>query len=125
MPIVPLRWGILGTGVIAHTFAQALSATEAACLVAVGSRSGEAAERFAAGGGSIRAHPSYAGLIADPEVNAVYVATPPSTHKSYALMAIAAGKPVDVLTGFLDGKEQARGRPVGVISCRCRPLCGS
>lgn len=94
MPIVPLRWGILGTGTIAHTFAQALSAIEAARLVAVGSRSGEAAERFAAGCGRIRAHPSYAGLIADPEVEAVYVATPHPLHPELAIAAARAGKHV-------------------------------
>ncbi len=94
MSLLPLRWGILGTGSIAHKFAQALRETPAARLVAVGSRGRESAERFAAECGGARAHGGYAALIADPEVEAVYVATPHPSHAELAIAAARAGKHV-------------------------------
>lgn len=120
MSVVPLRWGILGTGTIAHTFAQALSRTDAARLVAVGSRSGESAARFAAGYGCIRAHPSYAGLIGDSEVDAVYVATPHPMHAELAITAARTGKHVlcDGAIGRL-GIEKA---PFDFVLSISRPL---
>jgi predicted dehydrogenase len=90
----PLRWGILGTGTIAHAFATALRKTPAARLVAVGSRSRESAERFAAECGGMWAHGGYAELLADPEVEAVYIATPHPAHAEWAIAAARAGKHV-------------------------------
>lgn len=69
-------------------------------LVAVGSRSGRRAEAFAREHGIPRAHPSYDALVADPEVDAVYVATPHPQHTDIALTAIAAGKAVLVEKAF-------------------------
>ena len=94
MSHAPLCWGILGTGTIAHTFAAALGKTAEARLVAVGSRSRESAERFAAKCGGARPHASYAELIADPEVEAVYIATPHPAHAELAIAAARAGKHV-------------------------------
>lgn len=94
MNTLPLRWGILGTGMIAHKFAQALQATATGRLVAVGSRGAEAAQRFAAEFGVVRAHGGYAELIADVEVEAVYVATPHPSHAELAIAAARAGKHV-------------------------------
>ena len=71
-----LNWGIIGAGGIAGTFAENLQHTELGIKCAVGSRSQEKAEAFAARHGFARAHGSYQALLADEEVDAVYVATP-------------------------------------------------
>jgi predicted dehydrogenase len=90
------RWGILATGKIARSFARDLHATPGAAITAVGSRSRESAEAFARehGSESTRPHGSYADLVADPEVDVVYVASPHSLHLEHARLAFAAGKPV-------------------------------
>ena len=89
-----LGWGILGTGWIADKFATALRAHTRQRIVAVGSRTRERAERFAAVIGAERAHGSYEALVADPGVDVVYVATPHAHHVPDALLALAAGKHV-------------------------------
>ena len=89
----PLRWGILATGKIAHTFASDLALVPDAELVAVGSRSLARAEEFAAAYGG-RPHGSYADLVADPDVDVVYVATPHALHLADARLALEAGKHV-------------------------------
>ena len=88
------KWGILGTGNIAGQFARGLAAMPDAELVAVGSRTQESAARFAAAHGAARAHGSYEALAADPEVEAVYIATPHPLHLSNSLLCIDAGKAV-------------------------------
>lgn len=88
-----VRWGILATGKIAHTFARDLRQTPGAELVAVGSRRPASAEAFAAEHGG-RAHGSYEELVADPEVDVVYVATPHTLHLEHARLAFEAGKHV-------------------------------
>ncbi len=90
------RWGILATGRIARDFATDLGAVPDARLAAVGSRSLEPAERFAReyGDDGTRAHPSYDALVADPDVDVVYVASPHALHLEHARLAFAAGKPV-------------------------------
>lgn len=89
-----IRWGILGTGRIAGVFAEGLRAVDDAELVAVGSRTAEAAQAFGTRFGAARAHPSYEALANDPEVDAIYVATPHTLHKDNTLLCLAAGKPV-------------------------------
>ena len=74
----PLRWGILGTGGIAHAFATDLQLTGSGVVAAVGSRTRESADRFADAFGVERRHASYASLVADPDVDVIYVATPAS-----------------------------------------------
>lgn len=88
-----LRWGILATGGIAHAFAKDLRTADLD-LVAVGSRRPDAAEAFAAEFQIPRAHGSYEDLVADPEVDIVYVASPHSHHRDHALLALEAGKHV-------------------------------
>jgi predicted dehydrogenase len=88
------RWGILGTGNIAGQFARGLAALDDAALVAVGSRTAEAAEAFGERFGVSRRHASYADLASDPEVDAIYVATPHTLHKDNTLLCLEAGKPV-------------------------------
>lgn len=87
-----LRWGILSTGGIARKFATDLRAAQRGQLVAVGSRAPEAAARFAADFGGVRAHGSYDALLADPEVQAVYIAPPHPQHLEWAVRAAEAGK---------------------------------
>jgi predicted dehydrogenase len=95
-----LRWGILGTGLIAHAFARDLTLSESGVVAAVGSRSQAGADRFAAEFGVGRAHGGYESLVADPEVDAVYVATPHPMHRDNAILALRAGKPVLVEKPF-------------------------
>ena len=89
-----LRWGVLGTGWIAERFVAALLASTTQEVVAVGSRSQASAEAFAAAAGIGRAHGSHAALVADPDVDIVYVATPHHVHIEGAMLAVAAGKHV-------------------------------
>ena len=88
----PLRWGILSTGRIAGVFAQGVAASQNGRLVAVGSRALEPAEAFAATHGIARAHGSYEALLADSEVEAVYIATPHPQHAEWVIKAAEAGK---------------------------------
>jgi len=89
-----LRWGIISTGRIAKQFAGALATARTGRLVAVGSRTREAGENFAREFGGIRAHASYEALLADPEVQAVYIGTPHDTHAELTIRAARAGKHV-------------------------------
>jgi predicted dehydrogenase len=88
------RWGILGTGGIANKFAAGLADARGAQLVAVGSRTGESAERFGAKWNVPHRHASYAALAGDPEVDAIYVSTPHSLHRENTLLCLRAGKAV-------------------------------
>jgi predicted dehydrogenase len=96
----PLRWGIIGTGGIAHAFARDLRLTESGVVVAVGSRSQDAADRFADELGIERRHAGYGSLVEDPDVDVVYVATPHPMHRDNAILALRAGKPVLVEKPF-------------------------
>jgi len=89
-----VRWGILGTGVIADAFATGLGYVDGAVLHAVGSRTTASAEAFADRHGAAHAHSSYQSLVDDPAVDVVYVATPNELHQEHCLMAIAAGRAV-------------------------------
>jgi predicted dehydrogenase len=90
------RWGILATGRIARDFTRDLRQVPGAVIAAVGSRSRESAEAFVHrfGDDATRVHASYADLVADPDVDVVYVASPHSHHLEHARLAFAAGKPV-------------------------------
>lgn len=103
-----LRWGVLATGGIAHAFTSDLR-TAGLDVRAVGSRTAAGADAFASEFGIPRAHASYDALLADDEVDIVYVATPHPAHAENALAAIAAGKHVLVEKPFtLTGDEAAR-----------------
>jgi predicted dehydrogenase len=94
----PVRWGILATGAIAHSFAEDLALVPDNVLVAVGSRSAESAQAFADQYSSrsepVRAHPSYADLAADPDVDVIYVATPHGRHELDVQLCFDAGTAV-------------------------------
>lgn len=102
-----IRWGILAPGGIANTFADAVAAGTRSRVVAVGSRSAERSKEFAQRHGVERAHGSYADLVADPDVDAVYVASPHSAHHEHALLALRAGKPVLVEKAFTRNLREA------------------
>ncbi|WP_029290875.1 Gfo/Idh/MocA family protein [Cellulomonas sp. HZM] len=104
----PIRWGILGAGGIAAVFADGVNRYTRAQLVAVGSRNKDRAERFATAHGIPTTHTGYRELVEDPQVDAVYVATPHSEHHEHALLAIRAGKHVLVEKAFTRNEAEAR-----------------
>jgi predicted dehydrogenase len=104
----PLRWGVLGTGRIAHTFAEDLRFIDEGEIVAVGSRSQSSADRFADEFGVKHRHPSYEELVANPEVDVIYVATPHPMHHDNALLALEHSKPVLVEKAFTMNAAEAR-----------------
>ncbi|MDQ0649064.1 putative dehydrogenase [Microbacterium natoriense] len=101
-----LRWGILATGGIAGAFASDLR-TAGRDLVAVGSRSQESADAFAVRFEIPRAHASYEALVADPDVDIVYVSTPHPMHHENARLALEAGKHVLVEKAFTLNRSEA------------------
>lgn len=104
----PIRWGVLATGGIAASFTEDLLRMPDARVTAVGSRSPEAAERFAERYGVPNAHASWGALAADPEVDVVYVATPHSAHHEASAICIEAGKGVLCEKAFTVNLAQAR-----------------
>ena len=86
-------WGILGAGKIAERqMAPAIAAAPGHELAAVMRRDPAAAQQFADAHGAQRAYDDEQALLADPQVNAVYVATPPHLHARQTIMAARAGK---------------------------------
>jgi predicted dehydrogenase len=104
----PLGWGVMGTGGIAETFAADLTFTDSGRVVAVGSRHMDSANRFADAFDIPNRHASYEELVADPDVDVVYVATPHPMHHANALLALRAGKPVLVEKAFTMNAAEAR-----------------
>lgn len=104
----PVRWGFIGIGRMATNVAEDWASQEGAELYAVASRSPERAEEFAAAHGAQHAYDSYAGLLSDPNVDAVYVATPNSLHKRDGLAAINARKPLLIEKSFAATLQGAR-----------------
>jgi predicted dehydrogenase len=104
------RWAILGPGAIAVMFAKALKAVDGAERYTVAGRSGERAHAFAKEHGFSRYHDTVADALADPQVDAVYIATPHTAHLGYALEALGAGKPCLVE------------KPLGINSAQVRTL---
>ncbi|KAB2905511.1 MAG: Gfo/Idh/MocA family oxidoreductase [Anaerolineae bacterium] len=89
-----IRWGILGTGMIAHKFAEGLRVLPDAVLTAVGSRSQAAANRFGDAFDVPHRHATYQDLASDPEVDVIYVSSPHPMHKEDTLLCLEAGKAV-------------------------------
>ena len=88
-----LKWGLLACGGIAHKFAKGLTTIpDQATRLAAGSRSLEKAQAFAQEHGFERAYGSYDELLADPEVDAVYISTPNALHAEWSMKAAKAGK---------------------------------
>jgi predicted dehydrogenase len=116
-----VRWGIIGPGRIAGVFAEGLRELTDAQLVAVGSRSQANADQFGDKYGVARRYPSYAAIAADPEVDAVYVATPHSSHAEHTIMCLEAGKAVLCEKPFAINAQQAE-RMVATARERRVPL---
>ncbi len=102
-----IRWGILGTGLIARLESIDLLAN-GFTIQAVGSRSDASAAKFAAEHSIPTSHGSYEALVADPEVDAIYVATPHPFHAANALLALRAGKHVLIEKTFTLNAAEAR-----------------
>lgn len=98
-PVGPseVRWGIIGCGEVCEAKSgPAFGKAEGSSLAAVMRRDAAKARDFAARHGVPRWYSDAGSLIADPGVDAVYVATPPDSHAHYAVLAAGAGKPVYV-----------------------------
>lgn len=105
----PVRIGIIGAARVARYAVIAAARTQPrASVVAVAARDPARAAAYAAEEGIARVHADYAALCADPEVDLVYVATPPRFHLAHARLAIAAGKPVLVEKPFAMDAPEAR-----------------
>lgn len=102
-----IRWGILAPGGIAARFARDVLAHTASQIVAVGSRDAARAAAFAERFAIPRSYGSYDELLADPEVDAVYIASPHSHHYGHARAAIAAGKHILVEKAFTHNALEA------------------
>lgn len=102
-----LRWGFLGAGGIAHAQASDMK-LHGFDLAAVGARDLAKAQEFADQFGFARAHGSYAELVADPDVDAIYVSTLHPLHAPHAKLALAAGKHVLVEKPFTMSGAEAR-----------------
>ncbi|MHA7108820.1 Gfo/Idh/MocA family protein [Sunxiuqinia elliptica] len=97
MKLDTVKWGIIGCGnVTEKKNGPPLYKTPHSELVAVMRRNGKLAADYAKRHGAARWYDHADKLINDPEVNAVYIATPPNTHAQYAIQAMRAGKPVYV-----------------------------
>ena len=105
-----MKWGILATGTIAKKFASTVEqmGAEGEQLVAVGSRHMESAQAFAQQYGIPRCYDSYEALAADPEVEAIYVATPNTLHYENCKLCLEQGKHVLCEKPFTIRPEQAQ-----------------
>ena len=93
-PLDTVRWGFIGCGEVTEKKSgPAFALVEGSEVVAVMSRNREKAESYAKRHGISRWYTDAQSLVSDPQVNAVYIATPPSSHATFALMAMHAGKP--------------------------------
>lgn len=89
-----LRWGLLAAGTIAAHFAAGVDESKHGVLTAVGARDADRAREFATRFDIPKAYGNYEELLADPDVDAVYVSTPHALHKQWAIAAAEAGKHV-------------------------------
>jgi len=89
-----LRWGILGTGNIARQFVAGLTTSRRGIAAAVGSRQLQSAQAFAQIHQIPRAHGSYESLVADAQIDVVYISLPNSLHQDWTIRALSAGKHV-------------------------------
>jgi predicted dehydrogenase len=91
---VPVRFGLLSTARINDKVLAGLRLVDGVEALAVASRDGERARAYADARGIERAHGSYEALLADPDVDAVYISLPNALHVEWTLHALAAGKHV-------------------------------
>lgn len=90
-----VKWGFIGCGEATEKKSgPAFAQVESSEVVAVMSRDAEKAQSYAKRHDIARWYTDAQNLVDDPEVNAIYIATPPSSHATFAIMAMRAGKPV-------------------------------
>ncbi|PWJ41895.1 Gfo/Idh/MocA family protein [Sediminitomix flava] len=89
-----IKWGIIGPGIIAHSFAQDFAHVTKGELVAVASRNEERAKKFADQYKIPKVYTSYESLCEDPEIDAIYIATPHNFHYDQTLLALQSNKAV-------------------------------
>ncbi len=106
--MTPIRWGIIGAGGIARRLSRCFPAAPNNVGYAIASRSEERAAAFAREFGFPVVHSSYETLVADPNVDAVYVATTHPQHLSHGQLALRAGKPTLCEKPFTVNAEEAR-----------------
>jgi predicted dehydrogenase len=94
MPTSPVKWGIVSTADINRKVIPGAQASPRVDLVAVASRTEERADAYAREWGIPRAHGSYEALLADPEIEAVYISLPNTLHCEWSIRALEAGKHV-------------------------------
>lgn len=104
----PIRYGIIGAGVIANLMARVFTESRGSVAVAVSDVNLEAANKLAAAAGAKKVYADYRQLLADPAVDAVYIATPPFLHRSMIIEALQAGKHVCCEKPFLLTQAEVR-----------------
>ncbi|MBN2069708.1 MAG: Gfo/Idh/MocA family oxidoreductase [Opitutales bacterium] len=104
----PIRWAILGTGTIANAFATGLQSVPDAVLHGVASRRLSTAQAFAGKYAAANAYEGLEALLADPQVDVVYIATPHITHVSDSIACLKAGKHVLCEKPMAMDSEEAR-----------------
>src|SRR5258708_2347197 len=92
-PEFPVRWGIIGPGAIAQDFQRGVRGSRTGKIVAIGTRN-PTKEGLAGQFPGARIHDGYQALLDDPEVEAVYIATPHPGHAEWAIKTAEAGKHV-------------------------------
>jgi predicted dehydrogenase len=100
------HWGILGAARIANKFADGLKNLPNACRYAVAARSKERAQVFKENHGFEKAYGSYEEMLADPQVDVVYIATTNNLHFEHTMMCMEAGKAVLCEKPFASNREQ-------------------
>jgi predicted dehydrogenase len=90
----PVRWGILSTARINAALIPGLKGSPDSELIAVASRTEERAAAYAREWAIARAHGSYEALLADPEIEAIYISLPNGQHVDWSIRALEAGKHV-------------------------------
>lgn len=108
-----LRWGIIGAGGISSSFARAVTQATSSTIAAVASRDIAKAQTFidehlGTAASEATAYGSYEELVADPNIDVVYVGTPHSHHRDHALLAINAGKHALVEKAFAQNATEAK-----------------
>lgn len=126
-----LRWGIIGTGGIARKLAQAVTESETGQLYAVGSRAQQTADEFGSTFHIPHRYASYDQLLADPQVDVVYIALPNHLHMEWATKAAQAGKHIlcekpltvnaDEARQLIDAVRQADVFMMEAFMYRCHP----
>ena len=103
-----VRWGVAGPGAIATSFAQGMTMVDGGAITAVASRSIERADDYADRFGIAARYGAYEALAEDPDVDAVYVATPHAYHEANTLLFVEAGKHVLCEKPFALNARQAQ-----------------